>query len=92
MKDEKVKVRNWFMEGKGYIFTFAKDREAVGVKVDLKSGTIQEDEEDKLHEISDNIIQKGLPVLGIGPRELKPISREDYNSDRYTHPVDSLIE
>jgi hypothetical protein len=89
---DEERVRNWYPEGEGYVFTFAKGGEAVGVKVDLKHGTIREDEEDKLRGISENIIEKGLPVLGIGPGELKAISVEDYGSDRYTHPADDVMD
>jgi len=92
METEKTKVQNWNLDEDGYIFTYAKGREAVGVKVDLKSGTIREDETEKLHQISDNIIQKGLASLYIGPGELEAISPEDYLSDKYSHPADELME
>ncbi|MBN2125280.1 MAG: hypothetical protein JW821_13365 [Deltaproteobacteria bacterium] len=86
------RVKNWYREGEGYIFTFAKGREAIGVRVDLKGGDIREDEEDRLHEVSDQIIIKGLDVLGIGPLEIIAISVEDYGSDKYTHPADEIVK
>lgn len=90
MKEKKV--NNWYREGKGYVFTFAREREAIGVKVDLEHGDIGEEEEGKLRIISEGIISHGLPVLGIGPLELEAVSREDYLSDRYTHPADDFVE
>ncbi|QTA85830.1 hypothetical protein [Desulfonema magnum] len=92
MKTQASAIKNWIPDKHGYIFTFAKNREAIGVKVDLAHGTIREDEDDRLREISDHIIQKGLPPLKIGPGELKAISHEDYLSDKYTHPADALTE
>ncbi len=92
MNENKAEVRNWIPDGDGYIFMFAKDSEAVGVKVDMTNGVIKEDEHDKLHKVSEHIISSGLPDIGIESSELLPISREDYLSDRYTHPADDLFE
>ncbi len=92
MKANKTKVRNWIADGDGYIFMFSKDREAVGVKVDMTNGVIREDEHDKLHQVSEHIVKSGLPDIGIESNILTPISREDYLSDKYTHPADDLFE
>ncbi len=92
MGEDRTKVRNWIVDGDGYIFMFAKAREAVGVKVDLTNGMISENEHDKLHQISDYIIKNGLPDIGIESDALAPITREDYLSDGYTHPADDLFE
>ncbi len=85
----KQRPQNWYSEDSAYIFTFAVGREAISVRVVLKNGTIAEDEVDKLRRISEQIIQKGLPDLDIGPRQLRPISVADYFSDWYTHPADA---
>jgi len=92
MGDHNKKVRNWIVDGNGYIFMFAKDREALGVKVDMTNGIIRADEHDKLHQVSEYIIKNGFPDIGIESSELTPISREDYLSDTYTHPADDLFE
>jgi hypothetical protein len=92
MNDNKTEVRNWIPDGDGYIFMFAKNSEAVGVKVEMTNGVIREDEHDQLHQVSEHIIRGGLPDIGIESNELEPLSREDYLSDKYTHPADDLFE
>lgn len=86
------RIKNWYREGESYIFTFARGREAIGVRVDLKGGDIGTESEERLHEVSDRIIIKGLPVLGIAPLEIRAISVEEYDSDRYTHPADEIVK
>ncbi len=86
------KIINWYPEGIGFIFMFARDKEAYSVKVDFQNGTIDESQEKELRKVSDTIVKKGIPEMDIRPFDLMPISKEDYLSEEYTHPVDSIME
>lgn len=83
-------IKNWISEKQGYVFTFAKDREAIGVRVNIQGGAVGEHEEEKLRKISDTIVKNGVSVLDIEPGGLTPISVDDYLSDKYVHPADEM--
>lgn len=91
MEQKKKIIKNWFRDEDVFTFTFAKDKEAIGINVEFTNGTITEDEVEKLQKISDQMIMRGWPNMKIKPGELKPISVEDYYSDEYYHPTDDLI-
>ena len=90
--DGKKEKKNWMGLGGGFMFMFAKGKEAIGVKVDLTGGTVAPEDTPQLRRISDTIIQKGLPDLNVGPGELKPLTKAEYHSDQYHHPVDDVAD
>ena len=90
--DEKKAKKNWMELGSGYMFMFAKGREAIGVKVDVTGGTVDPGDTSRLRSISDTIVKNGLPQLEVGPGELVPLTKAEYHSDQYHHPVDDIVD